>query len=207
MDSLLFIFFSFVEGISVVYLMLSIYRLRMSEFLFPSLGVILIQCLQSYFLRGGDISLPYLVPVVNIFLFVFLLTAIIRIPIIWSCFIAITGYVAYGLIQSLIVFLSFGLVTIELMQSNSVVNYSVMSISSVSAFLIARILFRFGIGFSFDFDKLKFKWERVLLIGIIVTTLVSIAALLQKKDNAIVILFLIISTSFFIYYSIRKETS
>ncbi|MET3207645.1 UNVERIFIED_CONTAM: hypothetical protein ABIC26_000581 [Paenibacillus sp. PvR008] len=67
-----FLLFSTLEGVAVFALILSIFKVKMTPYVWQAIFVNLIMNLQSYLLRE-ELSLDYLVPVINMLLFIFLL--------------------------------------------------------------------------------------------------------------------------------------
>lgn len=65
-----FLLFSTLEGVAVFALILSIFKVKMTPYLWQTIFVNLIMNMQSYMLRE-EFSLSYLVPVVNMLLFIF----------------------------------------------------------------------------------------------------------------------------------------
>jgi hypothetical protein len=199
-----FIFFSTIEGVAVFSLMLSIYRLKATEFMWQALFVILLMNLQSYVLRE-ELSLAYLVPVINMVLFILLLTTVMRITLIWSSIITISGYFAFVVIQSLTFKLLFGDLTIAEVQGDVVKGYMLQAASGLFGIFLAWILYKFGVGFMADFEKLRLKFEHVLAIGLIAVTLVFTAVLFIYNDIWLNVSYFTVAVLFCLYYALRKE--
>lgn len=102
-----FLLFSTIEGVGILFIMMSIFRMNPLAKIWPALFIILLMSLQSFVLRN-ELELNYMVPVINILLFILLLTTVIKIPVLWSGIIAILGYMAYAIAQTLVVFTVFG---------------------------------------------------------------------------------------------------
>jgi Ca2+/Na+ antiporter len=66
-------------------------------------------------------------------------------------------------------------------------------------------LYRFGVGFSFDFDKFKFKKEAFIVTFLILAAGIPLGVMLYIGDLYINMIFLVLSLSIFFYYSVRKE--
>lgn len=77
--------------------------------------MILLMDLQSFYLRE-DLQTPAFVPLINILLFTLLLATVMKIPLVWSGIISVTGYFLYVLLQVLIVQLSFGVLAVSELQ-------------------------------------------------------------------------------------------
>ncbi|AIQ29402.1 hypothetical protein P40081_15540 [Paenibacillus sp. FSL P4-0081] len=203
-EPILFIVFSTIETFAVYYVMMSIYRLKPMEFIWEALFTILLMDLQSFVLRE-ELSLSPLVPLINIFLFTLLLKTVVRVPIIWSIIISITGYFLMVLIQVGIVNLSFGLLTVDEIHASPVRGYLLQVLSGVIGIAILKIYNFFGGGFDFEFEKLKFKSETVIVYLMIIGTLLSSAILLSRNNSFLDVIFISIAVLFFLFYATRKE--
>ncbi|MNC56617.1 hypothetical protein D3C75_1062270 [compost metagenome] len=150
-----------------------------------------------------ELDMAFLVPLINILLFILLLTAVIRIPFIWSSIITISGYLAFSMIQVSLVLLIFG--SIPNSQSSLFNEFSGQFISGSTSIFLAWTLFKFGIGFTFDFEKLRLRWEGMLVIGLILLFLLLFSFFMYKNELGLYILFFPSALIFLLYYSLRKE--
>ncbi|MGO4375437.1 hypothetical protein AB4Z21_32740 [Paenibacillus sp. MCAF20] len=201
-DHIGFILFSMIEGLGIYAMMLSIFRFNPWRYFNNFMLVLPIMVLQSLFLREIP-ELVYLVPVISILLFVFFLRAVLKIPIVWSTMITLGGYVGYGLIQWAIIEIGFG--SVEAAQSGDVNGYIVQTATAAVQLVITYLLLKYRIGFTFsmdDYDKLRLKYERVIVIILIVISIVGLA-LVAVTVKAIPIV--IVSFVIFLYFMVRKE--
>ncbi|WP_410514993.1 hypothetical protein PaeBR_11725 [Paenibacillus sp. BR2-3] len=199
-----FIFFSTIEGVAVFSLMMSIYRMKATEFIWYALFVILLMNLQSFVLRE-ELSLAFLVPIINMLLFIFLLTTVMRISLVWSSIITISGYFAFVVIQSLTFKILFWNLTLAEVQGDVVKGYMLQSTSGLFGILLAWLLYKFGVGFAADFEKLRFKFEHVMVIGSIIMTLIMAAVFFFYNDIWLNVSYFTVAVLFFLYYALRKE--
>ncbi|MEC0182233.1 hypothetical protein P4H61_12155 [Paenibacillus peoriae] len=199
-----FLLFSTLEGVAVFALILSIFQVRLIPYLWPAIFVNLIMNIQSYLLREGW-SLSYLVPVINMLLFIFLLATVVKIPIVWSGIMTVTGYFAYAVIQSVFLKMLFGSLLISELQDGSLKGYLLQSISAIAGLLISFMLYRKRIGFSSNFKKLKFKEEYGIVITLIILSLISTSIVLYYNEVWLNMMFFALVSGFFIYYTIGKE--
>lgn len=203
-EPVLFIIFSTVETFAVYYVMMLIYRLKPMEFLWEAMFTILLMDLQSFVLRE-ELSLSPLVPLINIFLFTLLLKTVIRVPILWSIIISITGYFLMVLLQVAIVNLSFGELTVAEIHANPGKGYLLQFLSGAIGMSIIKIYNYFGGGFDFEFEKLKFKRESAVVYTMIGGTLLLSAILLKKNNSFLDVIFISIAVLFFLFYATRKD--
>ncbi|AJY73675.1 hypothetical protein [Paenibacillus beijingensis] len=205
-EFLLFTLFSTLEGIALISVVLCIYRFRLSECFWQIMFTVLIMDLQSFLLRE-ELSLSNFVPIVNVFLISLLLTVILRVPIQWSFFVSVVGYIGYVLLQVAIVGLSFGWLSISEVQHNHIRGYILQAVTALIAYLLSRFLYSRGLGFSFDFDDKRLKWEQAIIYVSIPVVLIAFGLMLYEKEVFLDFLVLTAAMAFFLYYSIRKEKS
>jgi len=199
-----FMFFSTIEGVAIFCLMNSIYRLKATEFMWHALFIILFMNLQSYMLRE-ELNLAFLVPVINMLLFVLLFTTVLRLPVVWSAIITITGYFAFIVIQSLTLKILFLGVSLSDVQADVTKGYMLQSVSGLFGILLAWILFKFGVGFGADFERLRFRFEHIAVITLIIVILLVTSFFFFINDVWLNISFFAAASFFFLYYALRKE--
>ncbi|OKP91361.1 hypothetical protein [Paenibacillus sp. P32E] len=197
-----FMFFSTIEGIGLLALMLSVFRLKITQFMWPALFTILIMNFQSYMLRN-ELSLSYLVPVINIFLFITFITIFVKESILGSAIITVTGYLVFSILQASLLVLIFG--SIGTVESSTINGYILQTLSFMLDTVLAWFLYRHGKGFSFDFEKLKIKKEIFIVVGCIAATIILFAVLMYQENISKLSAFFILSLFYFLYYSIKKE--
>ncbi|WP_379161830.1 hypothetical protein [Paenibacillus sp. sgz5001063] len=197
-----FIFFSTIEGVGIFAMMMSFFRLRPTDYIWPALFTILLMNLESFVLRN-NFDIGYLVPLVNMLIFIFLLTAIIKVPLIWSSIIVISGYLAFSMIQLTLILFLFG--SISHSQTSLLNEYYGQFISGFVSMALAWFLYKFGIGFTFDFEKLRSRWEVVLMIGWILLFLLLFSLIMYKNETSWCLLFFPSAFVFLMYYSMKKE--
>lgn len=197
-----FMFFSTIETLSLFALMMSLYRLKMIDYIWPALFVILLMNLQSYVLRN-ELSLEYLVPLIGILIFTFMLATIVKLPIVWSAIVTISGYVVFGVIQTIVVTILFG--SVAEAQSTNENGYILQTVTALLMFFLSWGMYKFGIGFSFNFDRFRIKWENIITVTLIMIFLIAISVILYFNQIWINILFFGVSLAFLLYYAVRKE--
>ncbi|AOZ91283.1 hypothetical protein [Paenibacillus crassostreae] len=204
LESLGFMFFSTLEFIAIFSIMMSLFRFKTTEYIWPALFLILLMNMQSFVLRN-DFSLAAIVPLISILIFIFLLTTVIKLPLIWSIICTILGYGMFAVIQTLLVELMFG--SIAEAQATLVNGYMLQTVSAATTLLLSWILYRLGIGFSFDFDKLRLKFEDVIVVTLIIVFLITVSIILSFNEIWINVFFFSMTIAFLLFYSIKKEKS
>jgi hypothetical protein len=179
--------------------------MKATEFIWQALFIILIMNLQSYVLRE-ELFLAYLAPIINMILFVFLLNTVMRIPLAWSAIITITGYFIFVVIQSLTLRIMFFDFTVLEVQEDLVKGYMLQTASGIIGIMISWILYKFGFGFAAgDFEKLRFKFESILVVLAIVITFVFAGIFFSLNNLWLNVSYFTISAAFFLYYALKKE--
>ncbi|MEC0181543.1 hypothetical protein P4H61_08530 [Paenibacillus peoriae] len=198
-----FLLFSTVETMAAFTLMLSIFRLKALEYVWPALFISIVMNLQSYILRE-EMSLSYLAPAISTLLYVLLITTVVRVPILWAAIISITGTFLYTLVQAIMIGLFFRAVATADLQ-NSAQGSLVQAITSAWVFVISFVLLKLKIGFTADFERLRIKWEQVLVIVFIVGSLMASTFMFYYNDLFLMILYLSMAAGLFLYYALKKE--
>jgi len=198
--------FSMIEGLAVYALTLSIFRFPFMKFIWPIVLMITVTNLQSFFIRD-ELQLTAISPIINVIITILFLAIFMRIPIVWSMVMTVTGYISFALIQTLIVLLSDGYLSLSQIQDYSWKGYQLQLITGVVGMAIGWLLYKFGFGFSYEFEKLRFKWERVLIIVFLIGFLIGLVIVMYFK--VIFTNFLIFAIALFIFlsYSLRKDQS
>lgn len=199
-----FIFFSTLEGIAIFSLMMSIFRLKATRVIRQALFIIMIMNLQSFVLRE-ELSYEYLVPIINILLFILLLKTVVKIPILWSAIITCVGYFIYVVIQSLLVPTLFAGYELTEIQSSVGLGYALQAASAFIGIGIAWLLYRLGKGYIADFEKLNFNFEQLLVLIAFFALLIFAAIFLYFNQIWLNIIYFTAASLFFIYYSNKKE--
>lgn len=194
--------FSTIEGVGIFALMMSFFRLKAVDYIWPALFVILLMNLQSYVLRN-ELSLPMFVPIINVLLFIILLTTVIRIPIIWASIVTISGYLAFALIQIIVISLFFG--SMGDAQSSLFNMYSGQTMSGMVSIILAWFLYKFGIGFMFDFERFRMRWEGTCVIALILLAIFLFSFTVYINEISLYFVFLPIALVFLLYYAVWKE--
>jgi len=203
---LLFLFFSTIEGVSVYALTLYIFRFDLRTYLIPVLVIVLLMNLQSYAIRE-DTELSYLVPIINLVFSMLFMATIVRVPFIWSLITGVTGYFAFGLLQTVIVYLSFGFLSIEQVQTVALKGYYLQALTGIIGVYLGWMLYKFGLGFSFEFEKLRLKRENVLIILFISVLLILFGVLIYNGNAFVNLIYFLVSMIVFLWYAVKKETA
>lgn len=199
-----FMFFSIIEGLAVFSFILYTFRFNLRKYIVPALVIDSLMSVHSYFIRE-DTSMVFMVILINYLFLVFFMATIVKIPVIWAMFTSIIGYALFVALQTGLLLLTFGHLTVHTVQTIPSYGYIMQLLTGVFGFVIMNALYRFGIGFTFDFEKFKFKKEVFVVTFLILAAGIPLGVMLYIGDLYINMIFLIISLSIFFYYSVRKE--
>ncbi|MNJ44190.1 hypothetical protein D3C77_392320 [compost metagenome] len=202
MESVAFMAFSTIEGLGIFALMMTIFKINPLHYSWQALFVILLMSLQSYLLRS-ELPLYYLVPIINIMLFIFFVATVVKEPLVGAAVITLTGYTAFSLLQTMIVKFVFD--SIIESQTILVYGYALQTSSAVTTGLVAWLLYKLGIGFTWSFERVRFKREDLIVSSAIFVVLIFFTIILYRNEIWSNILFFSITLSFFLYYAVRKE--
>lgn len=205
MSFFLFMVFSMIEGIGVFALTLYIFRFNLRKYLVPVIFTILLMNLQSYAIHE-DTAFSFIVPVINLIFSTLFLLTIVKVPLLWAMFVGLLGYFAGGFLQTSIIYLSLGNLSIAEVQSVPAKGYLLQTLTGFIGTYVGWILYKFGIGFSFEFEKLRLKWEKYIIIILISSLIVLLGAMMYFKNAVINLLAFMISMLVFLYFSMRRES-
>ena len=182
---------------------MALFRFKASSYIWEALFIVLLINLQSYVLRN-EFSLAYLVPMIAILILIFLFAVVVKIPLIWSVITTVLGFAIFAFLQTGLAILLFG--SIAGAQATTSNGYLLQFASGVITILISLLLYKIGWGFKFDFERLRFKFEDILVIILIILFFVLISIVLYYNETFIITLFFVSTVIFLLYYAIWKET-
>ena len=174
---------------------------------------ILISLINYLLLFNGAVKIGFISPIFSILVTFLYLSAIVRIPTIWSFVATVTGgNIAPLVVQLAIIFASFGFFSPSELKEHIWRNYALDTTSGIVFCLVAFLLYFQGWSFKFDFEKIRFKWERYIVIIIsLVAAVVFPATLIYTRINDFTLSLTFLSgCSFIIFifllgYAVKKE--
>jgi hypothetical protein len=177
MNFFLFNLFSTIEVIAVIILMLSIFKYRVMDYIPQILLTSLTMSLISHTIHF-EFENNSVVPIVSIIvLFIFVWLAF-RVALLYAMIISVVGYVTYGLLQTVIVYiLQFtGLVSLDTaLKPYSLLGYLMQLITSIVACLISYQIRKKNFGFNWipysSSAKFRLKGDNIILF---ITVIVSV---------------------------------
>lgn len=201
-----YIFFSTIETAAFLIFMQSIFRFGSWQFKWETLLVSVLVSFLSFLLRE-EFQVKTYFPLMAILIFIGYAKVVIRAPLFWSILMSGLSYVLFLLIQTGIVLFFVQIIGIrfETVQSASIEQFVVQLCTGLVLIGVSLILFLKGYGFSFSFQKFRFKGEDLLGSLLVAIALGSIGAIFIMKNLIIALAVLIILSVVLLYYGMRKE--
>lgn len=209
-----FMFSQTIYNIGSFIIMSALFQLRIRRYLKTITVVAFFNSLINYLVYfNTEASLAPVVPLISVLLIFLYLTAVVKIPSIWALAVtALGGLIGPLVLQLTISFSSFGFFTPSELKAHIWRNYALDTTSGVVYVLIALFLSIKGWGFTFDFEKIRFKWERYIVIGISIcaTFCLPLAIIFSYYDSISLSLTFLSISSFIVFvfllsYSFKKE--
>jgi len=97
--------------------------------------------------------------------------------------------------------------SIEEIKVDPIKGYTIQLLTGLLGYFIGWSLYRRGLGFAFDFERLRFKWEHMLVIVLIVLFILFLTLMMYSLNVFGSLVGFLVSLLIFLYYSIKKETS
>jgi hypothetical protein len=137
----------------------------------------------------------------------------VKIPTIWSFIVTVTGgTIVPMMIQLGIILESFGFFSPTALKEHIWRNYAIDVMSGIIYCLLSALLYSRGWSFKFDFEKIRFKWERRLILILTVCATICLPATIvftHINKISLNLTFLFLSTlllfSFLLGYAVKKE--
>ncbi|MBW7477660.1 hypothetical protein K0T92_23340 [Paenibacillus oenotherae] len=205
MDFVLFMVFALIENLGYFSLIFALYRLDLEKYWLPALVISIIMHLVNFYIRNEFLTVY--TPAIVLAFIILLLIAVVRIPIFWAIIVAVTGYLAFVLLQAFFLILSIQLQFLppDQVEFSGWKTNVIQVITGLVSFVIGRYLYRRGIGYAFQFQRLQF---RLGTIGhVIMLTLIAIVSgtFLYINNLFVVMGILMVGFAFLIYFAHRKE--
>lgn len=202
LESLFFLFFSTIEAFSLYFLVMCLFRFRFQEHILQALILTLLINVGSYVIRN-DFALGNIMPLVTIFCFVLFFAVVVRMPLVFSIVATISGYVIFGVVQTGLALILFG--SLDGARSSVGNGYTLQASSGIIIICLSWVLFRLGYGYTFDLERLRFKFEDIMVVLLIVLFLITISSVLYYNEIYINILYFAAISTYLLYYALRKE--
>ncbi|MBM7563811.1 hypothetical protein [Paenibacillus sacheonensis] len=203
-DFAFFMFFSTLEGISLYTLALYCFRVNFERYFWHSILIIELINYQNYLTRHFNVEDAFAVaPIVNLVITMLFFKTIVRVPLIWSIFMTLTGFAFFMAIQTIIVYSVFG--GVSHMQDKEIYGYFVQLLTGAICYGGSRFLYLKGYGFTFDLEKLRLWGEGMIVTLLIVILIVGFIYLIFQQNLFWNLVGSLAGLFIFLYYSVRRE--
>jgi len=201
---LLFMFFSTIEGISIYALALYVFRYNFLRYLGHSLIIIELINFQNYLTREEISSMSYMAPVINLLITALFFKTIVRIPLIGAFLMTVVGYAGFIVIQAALIEIMFSM---DQVQSDPVKGRIIQLATGLLVMFAGWAIYRLGYGFTRDFERMRFHWEHLLVIAMIIVFIILLGLMMYFMNVFASLIGFLLALVVFLYYAIRKEAS
>jgi len=203
-----YIFFGAIEAAGIFILMFYLFRFDAQSYLKEIAVASLLFPILTYIIRI-ELQLTPVSPLISIFIYAFAAYAILKIPAIWSLIISSLIYVIYFIVQTsiMLILISFNVVTLENVRSYHTDAFILQFISAVITTVCSHLLYKRGYGFSFPFNRFRFKGENLLMISTILIWYIAFLVLFITENLYYGVFIGTVILVYLLYLAIRKERS
>ncbi|GAB6929682.1 hypothetical protein JCM10914A_36650 [Paenibacillus sp. JCM 10914] len=195
-----FMLFSMIETVAVYALVMAMFQLKATNYMSQALVIMVLANIQSFVMRN-ELHLDFLAPLISVLIYIFLFAAIMKVPVLWSAICNILGFMLYAMVQLGYMTALFG--SLDTVQGNLTYGYILQTVTGVTVLFISWMMYKFRIGFRYDLEKLRIKFEHIMLISLIVVVLSLIAILFYLNSQWLQLIFFGLTFGIFLYYAIN----
>lgn len=209
MDDALFLICSTVEAFSIFTIMLSLFRFNVFHYYKQLIAISILMSVLSFSI-WNELNLSDFAPLISIAIFIVFIFYTLRISIVGSIIVAISGYISYALIQTVILLLMESANVFSLVHASKDDGgaYILQVVSSIIALSLSWMFYRRGLGFTFSLDR--FKWrkeiENTFMFAVLALGIIFVASIPMFKNSLFIAAAILIIVLFFlIFLSMKKE--
>lgn len=212
----LYIVLTSLQILGIFYISYSTFRYKLSSYWRESLFASVTVAGILYFIRV--LELKAFLPLVVCSILTLFLWVIIRIPIIYSALMVVTGYLALIIIETIVVYILYNFHILSFFKVDTLSDSSIISSANVvmiatnlMLFALSWWLYRRGYGFAFSFTrKVKIKNEISVLLIVILLSIIVISMIYYSVIHSHINLFIAavvnaISLSALLFVSLKRE--
>jgi len=207
MKEALFVVFSALETWSIFALSFTLFRFNILKYNLQIAPISVLMALLNYVI-WHEIDLGSWTPVIGLALFTLFIFYTLRISLIGSLIVAMTGFGSAILIQTAILYglQLAGFMTVAEVQAGGADYFFLSGISSCAVILLSFLLYRLGYGFSFSLHQFKMKRENLLILATMAVMFIMLAFMHMLKDKLYFVeLIAVAVVLFLIFIALRKE--
>lgn len=207
MKEILFVVFSALETWSIFAISFTLFRFNILKYNLQIVPISVLMALLNYgiwheFDQGSWIT------IIGLVLFTLFIFYTLRISLIGSLIMALTGYGSIILIQTAFLYglQLAGIATAAEVQAGGSDYYILSGVSSCAVLLLSWLLYRLGYGFSFPLHHFKMQRENMLILAVTVVAFILLSFLhLLKNKLYFVGLISFVIVLFLIFLALKKE--
>jgi hypothetical protein len=207
MTFLLFMIFGTIEQLAVLYICCALYRFKaksyLSKYIFTEFFVVLV----NYLIRLEN-PISGLAPLFSIIMFILFVRVFLNeVSLLWAAIMGIVSTAIFGVIQIaiLVTLLTAHFTTFASIQNNTIASYFLQLSSALITYLIARYLYKRGIGFTFAVDRFKLVGENIIILIILFVFLIAVGIMFYYNDLLIITVVLVSPFLYLTFFAIRKQ--
>ncbi|REK56031.1 MAG: hypothetical protein C6W55_09055 [Thermobacillus sp.] len=207
MNEILFIAFSTLETWSIFAVSFTLFRFNILKYNLQIVPISVLMALLNYAI-WHEIDMGSWTPMIGLVLFTLFIFYTLRISLIGSLIVAVTGYTSVILVQTAFLYglQLTGIASVAEVQAGGTGYYILSAVSSCTVLLLSYLLYRLGYGFSFSLQHFKVKHENMLILVITVATFILLSFLhLLKNRLYFVEMIAVVIVLFLIYIALRRE--
>ncbi|MFC5703224.1 hypothetical protein ACFPVX_18200 [Cohnella faecalis] len=204
MEFFWYIVCSTVESCAFFIVMLFLFRFHSFQYIRSIFATSVLFSFLSYSLRV-DLGFNNFFPLVTILVFAVYAFYILKIPLFWAVAMSLVSTITSFALETLMLLLYFipGVGTLGDISSTSSRIFQVLY--AIIVIPLSYFMYRRGIGFAFNFDKLKWRAENLVVFIIVIILVIAMFITFIQKNVFYAIVFALITTAFLLYLSFKKE--
>jgi|GEM_PF-3832751 len=210
LDAIIYVGFAAIEVYSIMFLIMSIARMNIFEYIKESTVGVVIVSICTYLFKESTI-LSQISPMICLLLFLSILIFIFRVSTIHSIIIVLIGYITCLIIQGVFIFIPtiFSNLTFDEIKANDTLRYSFQTINAIIIFSLGHFLRKKNIGFLFVPYAPSFKFKitktNLNIVYLLILAVLALSSILEIGKMYIGIFMLIILFNFALFMGLRRE--
>ncbi|WEK54329.1 MAG: hypothetical protein P0Y55_17620 [Candidatus Cohnella colombiensis] len=206
MKDFFYIFVSTFEASAALILMLHLFRFSVVPYWKYLIYFSVFFAVLSFTLRVS-LNLSSYFPLITIAFFVLFAFYIMRAPLFWSFVIATITTITTTVLQTSVLLAAdwLHIIDIELEDQTNLISRMLQFISAILSVTISSYLYRRGIGFAFNFDRFRLKWENLLMITIALLLFLAFFVTFFNHEFYFSAMISLVTFIFLLFFALRKE--
>jgi hypothetical protein len=197
----LFVVYSALEAWSIFAVSFTLFRFNVLKYYAQIVPISILMALLSYAIRL-ETEWTSWVPVMALVLFTLFIFYTLRISLIGSVIVTITGYSLFILVQTAMM----NVLQLAGLRTSDFDMHVLWPVSSFVVLLLSYLLYRFGYGFSFSLDHFRVKRENLIIMVVALVMFLLLTFLHLLKNKLYLVEMIAAAIIFFlIHLALRRE--